>query len=183
MSDAWVGILNPDETILWQGRPDGAIVFTPLNIVSLLFGLCFAGFALFGMVLASRAGGFLWTSILIPFSIGIGFAVVPLAWSPYRRRHSWYTLTNRRAIIATHMRMGGKTLHSLPITPNTALDFQDGDLVNLYFASRIRQTENGTYEERFGFERITDGRTVYSLMRDIQTGAIAHKIPDHGEPQ
>jgi len=84
----WGDILDPGETILWQGRPDGAMVLKLSNIVMLVFGLFFAGFALFWMVLAASAGGVFWMFGLIHFSVGIGIAFGALFWSAYRRRHS-----------------------------------------------------------------------------------------------
>ena len=49
MSDSsWENILDPGERILWQGRPDGAVVFRIQNAVTFLFGLAFAGFAFTG---------------------------------------------------------------------------------------------------------------------------------------
>ena len=56
----WEGILDTGETILWQGRPDGKIVLRPANTATFVFGLAFAGFALFWMIMASTAGGFFW---------------------------------------------------------------------------------------------------------------------------
>ena len=51
----WEGILDPGERILWQGRPVPGIVWRPQQMVTFLFGLAFAGFALFWMLMAATA--------------------------------------------------------------------------------------------------------------------------------
>ncbi|WP_343231114.1 aspartate carbamoyltransferase catalytic subunit [Thalassovita aquimarina] len=144
------------------------MVFKPANVMTFLFGLAFAGFALFWMIMASMAGGFFWMFGLIHFSVGIGISIGGLFWSAYRRRHSWYTLTNRRAFIATDLPLKGRSLHSYPITADTVLDLEEGALSTLHFAATLRRTKNGQRRVRLGFERIADGRAVYRMMRDIQ---------------
>ena len=81
MTTGWDGILDDDEAIVWQGRPDGKVVFRPGNIIGFLFGLAFAIFALFWMILAASAGGFFWAFGLIHFSVGIGISFGALFWS------------------------------------------------------------------------------------------------------
>lgn len=168
MSDAWAGILDDEERILWQGRPDTAISLGVTNVMTGLFGLAFAGFALFWMIMASQAGGFFWMFGLIHFSVGIGLAAGPLFWSAFRRRHTWYTLTDRRAFIAADLPVRGKSLNSYPITDGTVLTLEEGPPDNLFFATRTKRTKNGTREVKLGFERIEGGREVYRMMRDIQ---------------
>lgn len=171
MSAGWDGILDADEEILWQGRPDGKVVFKPGNITLFLFGLFFAGFALFWMVMAASAGGFFWAFGLIHFAVGIGMSFGALFWSAYRRRNSWYTLTNRRAFIATEMPLVGRRLKSYPITETTVLDFDSGTPATIHFAEETRRTKNGTRTVKIGFERIDDGRRVYGLIREVQKAA------------
>lgn len=168
MTDGWEGILDESETILWQGRPDGKATFSATNIIMVLFGLAFAGFALFWMIMAASAGGFFWTFGLIHFSVGIGLALGPIFGSAYKRRHTWYTLTDRRAFVATNLPIRGKSLDSYPITNDTVLTLEEGPPDTLYFATRIKRTKNDTREIKLGFERIEGGREVYRMMRDIQ---------------
>ncbi|MCK4712180.1 MAG: aspartate carbamoyltransferase catalytic subunit [Marinosulfonomonas sp.] len=164
----WEGILDDDEEVRWQGRPDGAVVWRAAHLATGLFGLVFAGFALFWMIIAAQAGGGMWAFGLIHFSAGISIAIAPPFWNAYKRRNSWYTLTNRRAIIATDMPMVGRKLKSYPITKSTMLELDSGALDSVIFASEYRHRKNGTYEIKIGFERIEDGRKIYGLIRDIQ---------------
>lgn len=166
----WGGILDDGEAILWQGRPDGAVKFKVAHLLSGLFGLIFAGFALVWMVMASSAGGYFWMFGLIHFFVGLSIGIGPPFWNAWRRRHTWYTLTDRRAFIATDIPLRGRRLASYPIDGDTVLDYQSGDLDTIYFAHEMRRIKNGTRRHDIGFERITGGAEVYRTLRDIQRG-------------
>lgn len=165
----WEGLLDEGETILWQGRPDAGVTIRPGNVMLLLFGLIFAGFALFWMVMAAQAGGGFWMFGLIHFSVGLGIVFAALFWAPFRRRGTWYTLTDRRAFIATDLPLMGKRLKSYPIDADSMLELADGPLATVNFAQELKRGKNGHYRVPVGFERIADGKTVYRLMREIQS--------------
>lgn len=168
--DGWAGILDEDETVLWQGRPDGAVKWKIAHIFSFIFGLFFAGFALFWMVMASKAGGAFWMFGLIHFSVGIGVSIGPPFWSAWRRRHTWYTLTDRRAFIATDVPLRGRKLKSYPINEDTVLDYDGDSPATIHFAHEMRRSKNGSRRHDIGFERIEDGSEVYRMMRKVQRG-------------
>lgn len=167
----WEGILDEDETIVWQGRPDGGIVIKPGNIVTIIFGLFFAGFALFWMIMAASAGGFFWMFGLIHFFVGVGVAGGAVFWSAFRRRRSWYTLTSKRAFIASELPIMGRSLKSYPINDDTMLDFVDGDLATINFATERRRGKNSSYTVNIGFERVKNGRELYAKFREVQKNA------------
>ena len=164
----WEGILDPGEAVLWQGRPDTKVTWKIHHFVSFLFGLAFAGFALFWMIMASQAGGAFWMFGLIHFFVGVGIAVGPPYWSAWKRRHTWYTLTDSRAFIATDLPLKGRALKSYPITEATMLDYDSGEPASIHFAHEYRSTKNGSRRVPIGFERIEGGAEVYRMMRDIQ---------------
>lgn len=169
----WEGILDPGERILWQGRPDQRLVFGGADLVNGIFGLFFAGFALVWMLIAAAGGGFFWTFGLLHFAVGLGIALGPSLWSMHRRRRTWYTLTDRRAFIATDTRFTGRTLRSWPIRPDTALTLAEGQPPSLWFAEELRRGKRGTFRVPVGFERIPDAPAVMALMRGIQRQAEA----------
>ncbi|MCH2094815.1 MAG: VTT domain-containing protein [Rhodobacteraceae bacterium] len=168
--DGWAGILDPDEHIVWQGRPDTKVVIRPGNIFLTLFGALFAGFALFWMVLASGAGGGMWMFGLIHFSVGLALMGGALFGGAYKRRYTWYTLTNRRAFIARNLPVLPRSLKSYPITAETRLEYVDDTPGTIWFAQEYRRTKNGHTKHRMGFERIPNARDVYARMRAIQRG-------------
>ena len=132
----------------------------------------FAGFALFWMVMASAAGGGFWMFGLIHFSVGVGLAILPPFWGAWRRRHTWYTLTDRRAFIATDTPFVGRRLKSYPIESDTSIDYAPGAPATIHFAHETRRTKNGSRQVDIGFERIDQGDEVYRLMRNIQRGDV-----------
>ncbi|MGP6087236.1 aspartate carbamoyltransferase catalytic subunit [Antarctobacter jejuensis] len=167
----WEGLLDPGERILWQGRPGAAVRIGTGDIILMVFGIFFAGFALFWMVTASQAGGIFWLFGLIHFCVGLGIILWPVLGRPYLRRHTWYTLTDRRAFIATDVPLRGRQLKSFPIDADNSLTFEDRQPGSVIFASELRRSKNGSHETRIGFRDIEDARRVYGLMRRIQRGA------------
>lgn len=174
--DAWAGILDRDERIIWQGRPDGAIVFRAPQLVGLIFGAAFAGFALIWMIVAAQAGGYFWMFGLLHFAVGIAVGIGGLFLDRLRRRRSVYSLSNKRAFIASDMPLMGRRLKSFPITAETVLETDGNDPATIYFASETRRhhTRRGsrTSTMPIGFVRIDDGANVYALLRKIQRGAV-----------
>lgn len=164
----WEGILDEGEQILWQGRPGTGVRWKAANIVTSIFGLFFAGFAVFWMTMAAQAPGGFWMFGLIHFFVGVGIAVLPPFWSSWRRKHTWYTLTDRRAFIATDMPLQGRKLKSYEIGPDTTLDYEAGDRSTIYFHHEYRRGKNGSTRVDIGFERIEDGAEVYRLFRQVQ---------------
>ena len=170
-TDHWEKLLDRDEKIIWQGRPDGEFSVEGISIVMIVFGIVFSIFAMFWMVMASQAG-ILFSLFGLPFvAAGIFLIANAVFGRTFRRRHSWYTLTNKRAFIATNFPVGGRRLKSYPITEENQLELVDGDFSSIYFAKETKRGQNGTFETSIGFERLADGRDVYSLMWGMQTGA------------
>ena len=169
---SWDGILDAGERILWQGRPDTAISIGPKSIGVAGFGVFFAGFALFWMIMASNAGGYFWMFGLLHFAVGAGIVFAAVFRTAYLRKRTWYTLTNKRALIATLLPVKGKGLKSYPITSETQLDFRDEDPATIFFSQDTRRGKNRTYVVNIGFERIEDGREVYGILRRIQGGRV-----------
>jgi len=174
MSDArpsgWDGLLDDNEVILWQGRPDARLSFVNIDIMSTLMGLFFMGFSLFWMAMAAAiAGGFGHTDFggvlpfLFPlfglpfFFIGFYSAIGHILWDAYLRARTHYTLTSKRAFIATDHPSKGKLLVDHSIDQNTRLTLKIGPPDSVFFEG-----------DKTGFKRIEDGRAVHKLMRQIQ---------------
>ncbi len=167
----WQPYLDPDERILWEGRPDGRFHISGSSLAETAFGLFFAGFSVFWMFIASQSGGVFWTFGLLFLFTGIGLTFNALFGNTLVRFYSNYTLTNKRAIIATQLPIRGRQFTSYPIKPDTIVDFDQGPLSSIYFHQRVRRVNDSDRVEKVGFERISDGEHVYKLMREIQRGA------------
>lgn len=168
----WDDILETGENILWQGCPAIHFRIRIGHVFTVLFGLAFAGFALFWMIMAAQAGGGFWMFGLLHFFVGLGLAFGTPFYDRYRRQHTWYTLTNRRAFIATDLPLAGRKIKSFPINTGTVLDYRETDPPSIFFAHEYRQSKNGSRRIEIGFYGIHDGADVLSLMRGIQKGAI-----------
>ncbi|MEP4196653.1 MAG: aspartate carbamoyltransferase catalytic subunit [Aliishimia sp.] len=170
MSDEWAGILDADERIVWQGSPAPGLRLEWESPILPLFFTVFTGFSIFWMAIASMAGGFFWMFGLLFFGAGMYNLVGVHFWKAYLRRKTFYTLSNKRAFIATNA--GRKRqLASYPIVEATTLELQfSGPKADIYFAKETKKTNNGTYEIAIGFEHIENGQDVYALMREVQVG-------------
>lgn len=170
----WEGILQPGEAILWQGRPDGRIELTPRDLPEIGFGVIFTGFAVFWTGSAwARGAPILFTAFGLPFVlVGLSIMLRSTLIAGLRRRNTWYTLSNRRAFIATDLPLRGRSLQSYPLGRESVLELdQRGDLFTLTFArKRATASERVGRELPIAFERIADGHKVLSLMRQVQGG-------------
>lgn len=169
----WDNILQNDEKILWQGTPEAGIQFEPKKMIPFIFGLFFAGFALFWMIMAASAGGLFWMFGLIHFTVGNSMSVGAFLWPAFMARRTWYTLTNQRAFIATTSVFGTRKLDSYPVTKDTDITTTLHRYMTINFASERRRGNKGrSYTKHFGFRDLADGDTVFKLMRAIQKDAL-----------
>ncbi len=169
--DGWAGLLDDDETIVWQGRPDGGFVFRPSMLFSTIFGILFSGFALLWMIGAAQSGGMFWMFGLLHFGVGIAIIFGGLFSTSFVRRYTWYTLTNKRAFIAKKLPFVGRSIRSYPISSRTVIEYHDGRFSSVFFANEERNSKNGAHNVPIGFERLADGKFVLQLMRSIQKDA------------
>lgn len=172
----WEDILSPGEEIVWQGRPDGRVNVYSLKPMQIVMGVFFTGFALFWIYQASRITGHddlpsfahLFPLFGIPFVlIGLRMLGGDMLWQAIVRRHTWYTLTNRRAFVATDIPLRGRALKSYDITPETDVEFDGRDPGTLTFAYESRR-QNGKGRKAVGFTRIPDAHRVLAQMHAIR---------------
>ena len=180
--EGWGPYLDPGERLLWEGAPASKVSFEAIDPKQTVFGLVFAGFAIFWMLMAwGISGGFsasgpgsvvtmIFPLFGLPFlAVGLYLAFGKLFWSAFTRGKTRYALTDRRAFIATSAR--GRQLKSYPIDADTQLDYRPGAKASIYFATEERKAAKGTtYTTLVGFQFIPNGDEVYRLIRQIQEG-------------
>lgn len=164
----WDDILEQDEVIRWQGRPDSTVKWLWPHFVSLALGLVISLFALLWMLAAAKQGGLLWTFGLLFVAIGLSLILGPPYLRPYIRSRTWYTLTNKRALIATDLPLKGRKVEAYPINTEAPLQLDPRYGTSVYFATVMRRSRNGAYKMKIGFERIENAEQVYNLMCEIQ---------------
>lgn len=194
----WEGILDDDESILWQGRPGGGVLWSDLLKFETFFGLFFAGFAVFWIYGAATMGRSVGTSgaglipMLFPL-FGIPFVVVGLHmvvgrlfWDAYLRGQTWYTLSDKAAYIATET-LGKRALKRYPFEDMVPPSLDDGQPGSVWFAEELRthtsrrrhSTARGTSYSGptrtrvtripVGFRRIDGARAVFRLINEHRT--------------
>ncbi|WP_370342171.1 hypothetical protein [Pararhodobacter marinus] len=174
----WQSRLEPGETLLWQGRPDGRLVFVWRHAVEAVLALAFG----FGMLIL--LGMFV---LLLPQLVAMAvlpgvvfFGLVAFFLGPWlhlrdarRRRNTRYALTTRRAIIARSDRTGRVTVQSYPISADSPI----GTAWNGVTFARARVRSGGrSHDVDIGFERIGDAaRTVHDHLLAIKRGLVAER--------
>lgn len=88
----------------------------------------------------------------------------------WRQRHSWSTLTDRKAFVATALPPSGRRLKSWPITRDTVLGIDAKTPKTIVFAREEVDSGGGVRHTDIGFERVADDQTVHRLIRGSQKG-------------
>lgn len=176
--EGWEGILAADEQIVWQGQPDPRLELEALKASQVIFGLATGGFAVFWSVMAAQSSDGGLTGILLPL-FGLFFVVVSfkragghIFWDSYRRKRTWYTLTDRRAFVATQM-LGRKNLAFYPIDRETVIDFNGKDPGTIWFAYEYQRNKQGSSRKKVGFEQIPDALRVHNKVVAVQNRPLS----------
>lgn len=136
------------------------------DILPMVFGLCFSGFALIWMLMAFSAGGIIWMFGLIHFSVGAGLCVYAIMRDTLARRYSHYTLTNQRAIVGVSYPWASRQLVKTRITPRTKVTLEQGHTV--LFGPPGCSKRHPFPLRSPQFTRIDDADLVLDLMRKMQ---------------
>ena len=176
-SNRWEDYLDADEKLLWQGAPATGLRFSGKGAVMSVFGVFFFGFSVFWITMAATmantgsAFDFLFPLFGLPF-VAVGFWLVIGHWffDAYKRKKSRYALTNKRAIIARSV--FGRKLESYEITENSPVSLVQGTFDTVNFAHRKVQSKNGVQTVDIGFRFITEGLSVFNLLKSIKVGKL-----------
>ncbi len=182
--EAWRGLLAPDERIVWQGRPATRLDLKASDIPASLFGTVFLAFSLFWIATTAsfvsetgEVATVLFPLAGIPFLFAGAYLMVGrFFWDARRRARTWYTLTDRRAFVATDI--GGKrTLEDYEIGADADFSIvQRGALHTVTVTAQGRSDPGGGAIRRgFSFDLIPDGRDVYSKLLAIREAARARR--------
>ncbi|SLN21669.1 hypothetical protein [Roseisalinus antarcticus] len=190
----WEDILDEGETILWQGQPRPGIVTRGWSFADTAMGIFFMVFSTvwIGMALNITSGfrnppffiGIFPLFGGIFFCIGFWNAIGHRFWKSYMLTRTYYTVTSKRAFIATNPPFGGRSLKDYPIGKDSELELIDGDPGSVQFALQTRTASFRRSKASFGgarrtytskvpvlFHRIDDARKVYRHLRDVQQDA------------
>lgn len=172
----WENFLDAGETILWQGRPYPGVILRGKSLIMIVTGAIFllipAVFHLASFLLASKVAISNRDAVVaFPFVV-IGLAAIFVApqMGAYYRRNCWYTLTDRRAVIATQL-FGQRSLDSYAVKQWSHLALKNTRPPSVHFRSQtILSSYRASYND-IGFDHIEEGAHVYEMMRRLMDGA------------
>lgn len=170
----WESFLEEGEHILWHGRPNAEKFFSPTAIRKCASGI---PFIIFGGVMANitwpRHGNFEGMApIFVIEGALILLGLYLMISAPFRdrkqRSKTWYTLTNKRAVIATDWR--AKQFVSYPVSGWTEVFKTGGELKSIYFAQTVSKDSDGDgYNvKHIGFEMVPDGDKLLGLFNEVE---------------
>lgn len=171
----WRGILRRDERILWQGAPQNDQPNEKTGVISVAIGMALV--VVFPIFLFRNLGDEQSVGGTV-FIVLLGTAIIgKTAWgffgramfAAYKIRHSFYTLTNRRAYTGWRL-FGRRRLETWDITSHTRIELEPGYPGSVYFAEKVHQAKNSSWTEKIGFLNIRDAEKVYDLMLKVQEG-------------
>jgi hypothetical protein len=184
--EGWEDILEDGETILWQNRPEGRVIWGEVLQFPSLFGLIFAGMAWgwlqgvrwIGAGMTGGTDGLIVFELVAALFMAVGVYMVigrPIA-GAFLRRRTWYTLTDRAAYLATEI-FGQRKLKRIGIGEmnlllNAPLErdtiWLRREVTRDAYTSRKAQGQRHnrvqTSTRHFGFEHIDDVETVRALL-------------------
>jgi hypothetical protein len=167
--------LGDGERLLWSGAPRQGIVWRSSDIAMVPFSLLWGGFAVFWEKMALRGAPVFFALFGLPFvAVGLQMTIGRFFYDAWRRRHTYYGLTNQRAIIAT--RTPARTLRSYSVASLTNVVLQESanDAGSILLGPSAlpspwpRQTALFSTNIDNSFEMITDARRVFDLLREAQ---------------
>lgn len=147
--------LRPGERLLWSGRPDPAVTFTPADAFLIPFSVMWGGFAVSWEVGVSAGGPNFGTIWGLPFvAIGLYFIFGRFFYKRYRKRRTCYGITDQRALVAVGSgQMSDSPLRDQPVSVRRSGDDQHATVIigdaagqwragGRYFASSPRYYAN-----------------------------------------
>jgi hypothetical protein len=163
-----VSYLRPGEQLLWSGRPDPNVRFSPADVFLVPFSIMWGGFAVFWELgaLFSGAGPFfvLWG---IPFvAVGLYMMFGRFIYKHRAKLRTAYGLTPDRALVA----VGATTLNDSPLKqmPSSIRRSRDGSHVSVTFGSANGWSNRGAYGNT-GMEFLPRGNPAVAFY-DVADG-------------
>ncbi|GAA4667835.1 hypothetical protein [Frondihabitans cladoniiphilus] len=172
--------LSPSESVLWSGRPDPDVIFTPADfffipysVFSALVGLyiSFVAFFLAPLAYADDFPGLGTTAIAIAVAVDLAVVYTLVGRFFVKRwikQRTSYTLTTRRAIVSAPLGQGrgaGLSLHALRVHTS-----RDGRHVSVSFDGRF-----------LAWARVDHGNTGLDLLNTWRLSTAFYDVAEPGE--
>ena len=169
--EQWSEILNDGEKVLWQGQPDGGIYIHPSRRKSFRVSLLFCAVtAVIFLPFLSGADWIFWIFALFFGTLSLLFLLNETYFPARTRRYTFYTLTNRRAILGTAKPRAKPTLKFFDISASETYEHIPGKLGSIVFDHEFQGTIINDVKQFYavGFMRFADSERVWQMVQDIQ---------------
>lgn len=163
--------LGPGERLIWAGRPDPDVLFTPLDAFLIPFSVMWGGFAIFWEAIALADGPTFYVAWGVPFvAVGLYFMVGRFVYKKRRKRRTAYGLTNTRAIVA----VGRSSITDAPLAsvPTSIKRSRDGSHVSVTFGQRSGWGMFGPSYANTGMEFFEMGSSAVGFYDVAQPEAL-----------
>jgi len=174
--------LDPDERLLWSGRPAQGLLLRPSDLFIIPFSLLWCGFAIFWETSVARmnAPGFflLWGGMFV--AIGLYFVVGRFFVDAFQRARTTYAVTDRRVLILSGL--WARSARTLALEGLGEIDLRerrDGSATLTFGRDPVGGWTwggNGWPGSRRtaapAFEGIADGAAVLRLIQDARRKAL-----------
>jgi hypothetical protein len=168
------------ERVLWSGRPAQGIMFRSSDLALIPFSLMWGGFAFFWeyQVVSSEGAPFFFMLWGIPF-VGIGLYLIAgrFFFDSIQRAHTFYGVTNQRAIIASGIWSRRVTSLQLRTLPDVSVEEKASGRGSISFGSAFLPgwTRGGIaawpgLQAGPAFELIENPKAVFEIIRKAQSG-------------
>ncbi|MGH1367836.1 MAG: hypothetical protein ACRBCL_04410 [Maritimibacter sp.] len=169
----WPALIEPDEKLIWHGRPDQGFFLPLYRARDVVFGFVVLVISTVTLI-ASIMSGRLEQAGLISIVAVVGFCLftIPLMADTLRARRSYYALTSHRAVIAL-ARRGAFVFKTVVLAEARNITLENAKPPSVYFSEktvRLLSFGSSTLKRKTvpdGFERIKDGLEVYQLMHNL----------------
>lgn len=183
MSDDWHGILRDDEAILWQGKPDDGFYIHPSRRKTFVVGAFFTAIGLTLLVLGLIVAEIPMILFALFFlAISLTLTLGQSLWPTYKRRHTFYSLTNQRAILGIALPRRKRTLKFFDIQPEATYEFIPGPIGSIVFDHEDQGVKVNNVPQLFavGFMRFAEAPEVWQMVQDLQRDMRQEKITSRG---
>jgi hypothetical protein len=169
-------MLEPNERLLWSGRPEPGLVFQPGEIFAIPFSILWGGFAIFwettAFVMGAPAFFLLFGSLFVVIGLYMMFGRFIV--DARRRANTIYGITNKRALIHSNgWRQSTRSLVLKAVSELNITDRSNGRKTITFgspswFPRNWPMAGNGFQSHSPAFEGVENGEHVLAILRKAQ---------------
>jgi hypothetical protein len=187
MTEIFQDELLKDEKILWSGKPETSVLFTPADIFLIPFSILWGGFAIFWELAvlfskdeSGKSAPLFFALFGIPFVLlGVHFIFGRFIWKNFKKKRTNYAVTNKRVLVSTHTFNKSFQAEFIDRIPSMSKRIRRDGVGSIYFgnANFMASIYGNTGMDFFGsfygpytttFYDIRDAEQVYQLVSGLR---------------